>query len=43
LDAFPALRAGNQGIRLFDELNPRFQGYALAVLDRLLQLQRKPD
>jgi transcriptional regulator with XRE-family HTH domain len=30
-------------ISLFDELNPRFQEYALAVIDQLAQLQRKPD
>jgi transcriptional regulator with XRE-family HTH domain len=27
-------------VALFDELNPRFQEYALAVIDRLLKLQK---
>ncbi|MDR2663341.1 MAG: helix-turn-helix domain-containing protein [Treponema sp.] len=27
---------------LFDELNPRFQEYALAVIDRLVKLQKDP-
>jgi transcriptional regulator with XRE-family HTH domain len=28
-------------ISLFNELNPQFQDYALAVIDRLLQLQKE--
>jgi len=28
-------------LSLFNELNPQFQDYALAVIDRLLQLQNK--
>jgi transcriptional regulator with XRE-family HTH domain len=30
-------------IQLFDDLNPRFQEYALTVIDHLLKLQKTPD
>jgi transcriptional regulator with XRE-family HTH domain len=30
-------------VSLFDKLNPRFQEYALAVIDQLLNLQAKSD
>jgi transcriptional regulator with XRE-family HTH domain len=30
-------------LSLFDKLNPRFQEYALSVIDQLLTLQRQPD